>query len=226
MWVTPVASILVIAYLETRGGELTSFIWVTLLKMVKMPVCVFCLVSVYFVSCYNGTVNNSCNVLSLLADPILQHHGDGSHIIGSSLGSPDSEDSKDVEDLVSCHWEAVIVSIFYWPCLHCEISYNPVPHFQRKQSVCIFKQKLPVWNDYSALSLLRLFTSFVKGYRAANRSLMYYVSAGVFQCSKEPLLQCSLLGSTWSILIWVVTGVLNCTSGKPDRSQGLWTVAS
>lgn len=43
--------------------------------------------------------------LTTLTDPILQHHGDGSHIIGSSLGSPDSEDSKDVEDLVSCHWE-------------------------------------------------------------------------------------------------------------------------
>ncbi|XP_051469765.1 cyclin-D-binding Myb-like transcription factor 1 isoform X3 [Apus apus] len=41
--------------------------------------------------------------LTTLTDPILQHHGDGSHIIGSSLGSPDSEDSKDVEDLVSCH---------------------------------------------------------------------------------------------------------------------------
>lgn len=45
----------------------------------------------------------SSNVRRLLTDPILQHHGDGSHIIGSSLGSPDSEDSKDVEDLVSCH---------------------------------------------------------------------------------------------------------------------------
>lgn len=41
--------------------------------------------------------------LTTLTDPILQHHGDGSHIIGSSLGSPDLEDSKDVEDLVSCH---------------------------------------------------------------------------------------------------------------------------
>ncbi|KAK2511273.1 Dmtf1 [Columba guinea] len=41
--------------------------------------------------------------LTTLTDPILQHHGDGSHIIGSSLGSPASEDSKDVEDLVSCH---------------------------------------------------------------------------------------------------------------------------
>lgn len=180
----------------------------------------------YFISCYNDTANNSSNVLRLLTDPILQHHGDGSHIIGSSLGSPDSEDSKDVEDLVSCHWEAVIMSIFYWPCLHYGISYNPVPQFQRKQSVRIFKQKLPVWNDYSALSLLRLFTSFVKGYRAANRSLMYSVSAGAFQCFKEPLLQCSLLGSTWSVLIWLVTGVLNCTAGKLDRSQGLWTVAS
>uniref|UniRef100_A0A8B9R3Q8 Cyclin-D-binding Myb-like transcription factor 1 n=1 Tax=Anas platyrhynchos TaxID=8839 RepID=A0A8B9R3Q8_ANAPL len=41
--------------------------------------------------------------LTTLTDPILQHHGDGSNIIGSSLGSPDLEDSKDVEDLVSCH---------------------------------------------------------------------------------------------------------------------------
>ncbi|XP_077194126.1 cyclin-D-binding Myb-like transcription factor 1 isoform X4 [Paroedura picta] len=41
--------------------------------------------------------------LTTLTDPILQHHGDNSHIIGSSLDSPDSEDSKDVEDLVSCH---------------------------------------------------------------------------------------------------------------------------
>lgn len=57
----------------------------------------------YFISCYSGAVSNISNVLCLLTDPILQHHGDGSHIIGSSLGSPDSEDSKDVEDLVSCH---------------------------------------------------------------------------------------------------------------------------
>nr|XP_056702064.1 cyclin-D-binding Myb-like transcription factor 1 [Euleptes europaea] len=41
--------------------------------------------------------------LTTLTDPILQHHGENSHIIGSSLDSPDSEDSKDVEDLVSCH---------------------------------------------------------------------------------------------------------------------------
>ena len=179
-----------------------------------------------FISCYNGAVN-STNVLCLLTDPILQHHGDGSHIIGSSLGSPDSEDSKDVEDLVSCHWEAVIVSIFCWPCLRCEFSDSPVPHFQRKQSVRVFKQKLPVWNDCSALSLLRLCTSFLKRYGAASQSLMYYyVSARVFQCFKEPALQCSLLGSTQSVPTWLVTGVLNCTSGKPDSSRGWWTVAS
>ncbi|XP_053109764.1 cyclin-D-binding Myb-like transcription factor 1 isoform X2 [Hemicordylus capensis] len=41
--------------------------------------------------------------LTTLSDPILQHHGENSHIIGSSLDSPDSEGSKDVEDLVSCH---------------------------------------------------------------------------------------------------------------------------
>ncbi|KAJ6666404.1 hypothetical protein lerEdw1_000677 [Lerista edwardsae] len=40
--------------------------------------------------------------LTTLTDPILQHHGENSHIIGSSLDSPNSEDSKDVEDLVSC----------------------------------------------------------------------------------------------------------------------------
>lgn len=161
----------------------------------------------YFTSCYNGTVSSS-DVLCLLTDPILQHHGDGSHIIGSSLGSPDSEDSKDVEDLVSCHWEAEMVSIFCWPCLHREISYNPVPRFQRKESVCVLKQKLPVWNDCSALSLLRLVSSFVKGHSAASWSLMYCVSAGVSQCSKEPLLQCSLVASTWSVWIWHVTDVL------------------
>ncbi|XP_053109768.1 cyclin-D-binding Myb-like transcription factor 1 isoform X4 [Hemicordylus capensis] len=37
--------------------------------------------------------------LTTLSDPILQHHGENSHIIGSSLDSPDSEGSKDVEDL-------------------------------------------------------------------------------------------------------------------------------
>ncbi|XP_023573678.1 cyclin-D-binding Myb-like transcription factor 1 isoform X3 [Octodon degus] len=40
--------------------------------------------------------------LTTLTDPILQHQVE-SHIIGSSLGSPVSEDSKDVEDLVNCH---------------------------------------------------------------------------------------------------------------------------
>lgn len=65
-----------------------------------------------------------------------------------------------------------------------------------------------------------------KGDRAANPSLTYCVSARLFQCSKELLLQRSLLGSTWSALIWLVTGVLNCTSEELDRSQGSWTVAS
>ncbi|XP_034280736.1 cyclin-D-binding Myb-like transcription factor 1 isoform X1 [Pantherophis guttatus] len=41
--------------------------------------------------------------LTTLADPILQHHGENSHIIGSSLDSPSSEDSKGMENLVSCH---------------------------------------------------------------------------------------------------------------------------
>ncbi|KAM5235927.1 cyclin-D-binding Myb-like transcription factor 1 isoform 3-T3 [Ctenodactylus gundi] len=41
--------------------------------------------------------------LTTLTDPILQHHQEESNIIGSSLGSPISEDSKDVEDLVNCH---------------------------------------------------------------------------------------------------------------------------
>uniref|UniRef100_A0A2I3G2B5 Cyclin-D-binding Myb-like transcription factor 1 n=1 Tax=Nomascus leucogenys TaxID=61853 RepID=A0A2I3G2B5_NOMLE len=41
--------------------------------------------------------------LTTLTDPILQHHQEESNIIGSSLDSPVSEDSKDVEDLVNCH---------------------------------------------------------------------------------------------------------------------------
>ncbi|XP_011728954.2 cyclin-D-binding Myb-like transcription factor 1 isoform X2 [Macaca nemestrina] len=41
--------------------------------------------------------------LTTLTDPILQHHQEESNIIGSSLSSPVSEDSKDVEDLVNCH---------------------------------------------------------------------------------------------------------------------------
>lgn len=41
--------------------------------------------------------------LTTLTDPIFQHHQEASNIIGSSLGSPVSEDSKDVEDLVNCH---------------------------------------------------------------------------------------------------------------------------
>lgn len=86
-----------------------------------------------------------------------------------------------------------------------------MPHFQSKQLVRIFIQKLPVQNDYGALSLLRRFTLFVKGDKAANWSLMCCVSAGVLPCSKEPLWHCSLLGSTGSALTWPVTGVLSCT---------------
>uniref|UniRef100_A0A8C5TJX7 Cyclin-D-binding Myb-like transcription factor 1 n=1 Tax=Malurus cyaneus samueli TaxID=2593467 RepID=A0A8C5TJX7_9PASS len=56
-----------------------------------------------FIQAADDIDSESVLPLTTLTDPILQHHGDGSHIIGSSLGSPDSEDSKDVEDLVSCH---------------------------------------------------------------------------------------------------------------------------
>lgn len=42
-------------------------------------------------------------LFKLISDPIFQHHQEESNIIGSSLGSPVSEDSKDVEDLVNCH---------------------------------------------------------------------------------------------------------------------------
>uniref|UniRef100_A0A670ZMF8 Cyclin D binding myb like transcription factor 1 n=1 Tax=Pseudonaja textilis TaxID=8673 RepID=A0A670ZMF8_PSETE len=41
--------------------------------------------------------------LTTLTDPILQHHGENSHITSSSLDSPSSEDSKGMENLVSCH---------------------------------------------------------------------------------------------------------------------------
>uniref|UniRef100_A0A8C5LMA3 Cyclin-D-binding Myb-like transcription factor 1 n=1 Tax=Jaculus jaculus TaxID=51337 RepID=A0A8C5LMA3_JACJA len=41
--------------------------------------------------------------LTTLTDPIFQHHQEESNIIGSSLCSPVSEDSKDVEELVNCH---------------------------------------------------------------------------------------------------------------------------
>ncbi|XP_075414582.1 cyclin-D-binding Myb-like transcription factor 1 isoform X3 [Tenrec ecaudatus] len=41
--------------------------------------------------------------LTALTDSIFQHHREESNIIGSSLCSPISEDSKDVEDLVNCH---------------------------------------------------------------------------------------------------------------------------
>ncbi|KAM4873735.1 cyclin-D-binding Myb-like transcription factor 1 isoform 3-T5 [Thomomys bottae] len=41
--------------------------------------------------------------LTTLTDPIFQHHQEESSIIGSCLGSPVSEDSKDVEELVNCH---------------------------------------------------------------------------------------------------------------------------
>ncbi|XP_039375242.1 cyclin-D-binding Myb-like transcription factor 1 isoform X1 [Mauremys reevesii] len=56
-----------------------------------------------FIQTSDDIDNESVLPLTTLTDPILQHHGEGSHIIGSCLDSPDSEDSKDVEDLVSCH---------------------------------------------------------------------------------------------------------------------------
>uniref|UniRef100_A0A8C8S0Y3 Cyclin-D-binding Myb-like transcription factor 1 n=1 Tax=Pelusios castaneus TaxID=367368 RepID=A0A8C8S0Y3_9SAUR len=56
-----------------------------------------------FIQTSDDIDNESALPLTTLADPILQHHEEGSHIIGSCLDSPDSEDSKDVEDLVSCH---------------------------------------------------------------------------------------------------------------------------
>ncbi|XP_042715363.2 cyclin-D-binding Myb-like transcription factor 1 isoform X2 [Chrysemys picta bellii] len=56
-----------------------------------------------FIQTSDDIDNESVLPLTTLTDPILQHHEEGSHIIGSCLDSPDSEDSKDVEDLVSCH---------------------------------------------------------------------------------------------------------------------------
>ncbi|EMP34710.1 Cyclin-D-binding Myb-like transcription factor 1 [Chelonia mydas] len=53
-----------------------------------------------FIQTSDDIDNESVLPLTTLTDPILQHHGEGSHIIGSCLDSPDSEDSKDVEDLV------------------------------------------------------------------------------------------------------------------------------
>ncbi|XP_029471075.1 cyclin-D-binding Myb-like transcription factor 1 isoform X2 [Rhinatrema bivittatum] len=48
-------------------------------------------------------IDNECVLpLATLTDPILQHHGEGARI-GASLDSPNSEDSKDAEELVSCH---------------------------------------------------------------------------------------------------------------------------
>ncbi|XP_004582330.1 cyclin-D-binding Myb-like transcription factor 1 isoform X2 [Ochotona princeps] len=51
----------------------------------------------------SDTIDTECVLpLTTLTDPIL-HHQEESNIIGSSLCSPVSEDSKDVEDLVNCH---------------------------------------------------------------------------------------------------------------------------
>ncbi|KAJ7329498.1 hypothetical protein JRQ81_015672 [Phrynocephalus forsythii] len=55
-----------------------------------------------FIQAPDDIDNESVLPLTTLTDPILQHHGENSHIIDSSLDSPGSEDSKDVEDLVSC----------------------------------------------------------------------------------------------------------------------------
>ncbi|XP_074124648.1 cyclin-D-binding Myb-like transcription factor 1 isoform X4 [Sminthopsis crassicaudata] len=56
-----------------------------------------------FIQTADDIDNESVLPLTTLTDPILHHHQEESHIIGSSLDSPISEDSKDVEDLVSCH---------------------------------------------------------------------------------------------------------------------------
>ncbi|KAG2459752.1 DMTF1 factor, partial [Polypterus senegalus] len=47
--------------------------------------------------------NDAVLPLTTLTDPILEHQGDGSDIISSSLDSPDPEDTKDIEHLVDCH---------------------------------------------------------------------------------------------------------------------------
>ncbi|XP_003342046.1 cyclin-D-binding Myb-like transcription factor 1 isoform X2 [Monodelphis domestica] len=56
-----------------------------------------------FIQTSDDIDNDSVLPLTTLTDPILHHHQEESHIIGSSLDSPISEDSKDVEDLVNCH---------------------------------------------------------------------------------------------------------------------------
>ncbi|XP_007429987.1 cyclin-D-binding Myb-like transcription factor 1 isoform X1 [Python bivittatus] len=56
-----------------------------------------------FIQTSDDIDNESVLPLTTLTDPILQHHGENSHIIGSSLDSPGSEDSKGMENLVSCH---------------------------------------------------------------------------------------------------------------------------
>uniref|UniRef100_F6VDS1 Cyclin-D-binding Myb-like transcription factor 1 n=1 Tax=Ornithorhynchus anatinus TaxID=9258 RepID=F6VDS1_ORNAN len=56
-----------------------------------------------FIQATDDIDNESVLPLTTLTDPILQHHGEESNTIGSSLNSPSSDDSKDVEDLVGCH---------------------------------------------------------------------------------------------------------------------------
>lgn len=56
-----------------------------------------------FIQASDGIDAESVLPLTTITDPIFQHHQEESNIIGSSLGSPVSEDSKDVEDLVNCH---------------------------------------------------------------------------------------------------------------------------
>ncbi|XP_038597472.1 cyclin-D-binding Myb-like transcription factor 1 isoform X2 [Tachyglossus aculeatus] len=56
-----------------------------------------------FIQAPDDIDNESVLPLTTLTDPILQHHGEESNTIGSSLDSPASEDSKDGEDLVGCH---------------------------------------------------------------------------------------------------------------------------
>ncbi|XP_013927162.1 PREDICTED: cyclin-D-binding Myb-like transcription factor 1 [Thamnophis sirtalis] len=56
-----------------------------------------------FGSTRGNRLRNNPLLSFLFLDPILQHHGENSHLIGSSLDSPSSEDSKGMENLVSCH---------------------------------------------------------------------------------------------------------------------------
>lgn len=125
----------------------------------------------------------SSDVLCLLPDPILQHHGDGSNIIGSSLGSPDLEDSKDVEDLVSCHWRKQQSCPFCIDHVRIVELVATLCHVSKESSQSVSLNKTLQFEMTTVhFSCSGYFTSFVKGYRAASRSLMCDISARVFQC--------------------------------------------